>query len=287
MPVLQAWSRPIVSPDEHPKIDVLGAILDAMAARRAQQPVARSLVVGVCGAQGSGKSTLAAQLVAQLPAAATLSLDDLYLTRAEREELARRVHPLLAVRGVPGTHDVDLGRELFDALDARRPLVLPRFDKGIDDRTPPSAWEQHDAPLDTLVFEGWCIGARPEHAAALDRPCNQLERDEDPDGAWRRYVNTALAGPYQALFSRVDLMVFLAAPSFETVVEWRCEQEAALLATRPDSPRAMDRSAIGAFCALYERTTRALLRDMPGRAAVVAALDARRRCIRLDLRDQA
>jgi D-glycerate 3-kinase len=287
MPVLQAWSHLIVSPDEDAEINVPGAILAAIAARRARLPVARPLVVGVCGAQGSGKSTLAQQLVDRLPAAATLSLDDLYLTRAEREDLAHRVHPLLAVRGVPGTHDVALGLELFAALDARRPLVLPRFDKGIDDRAPPSAWEQRDAPLDTLVFEGWCIGAQPEPAAALDRPCNTRERNEDLDGTWRRYVNTALAGPYRALFARVDLMVFLAAPSFETVVDWRCEQEAALLAARPDAPRAMDRHAIEAFCALYERTTRALLRGMPSRADVVVALDAQRRCMHLDLRGRA
>jgi hypothetical protein len=141
--------------------------------------------------------------------------------------------------------------------------------------------------LDTLVFEGWCIGAQPEPAAALDRPCNTRERNEDLDGTWRRYVNTALAGPYRALFARVDLMVFLAAPSFETVVDWRCEQEAALLAARPDAPRAMDRHAIEAFCALYERTTRALLRGMPSRADVVVALDAQRRCMHLDLRGRA
>src|SRR4051794_14728731 len=70
----------------------------------------RPLLLGLCGAQGSGKSTLAARLAARLGArgqrAAILSLDDLYLPRAERARLARDVHPLLATRGVPLTHDV-------------------------------------------------------------------------------------------------------------------------------------------------------------------------------------
>ena len=37
---------------------------------------------------------------------AVLSLDDLYLTRAQRQRLALDVHPLLATRGPPGSHDL-------------------------------------------------------------------------------------------------------------------------------------------------------------------------------------
>jgi hypothetical protein len=47
---------------------------------------------------------------------AVLSLDDLYRTRAERQAMARQVHPLFATRGVPGTHDVDLGLATIAAL---------------------------------------------------------------------------------------------------------------------------------------------------------------------------
>jgi D-glycerate 3-kinase len=72
-------------------------------------------------AQGSGKTTLARALAtaatAQGITTACLSLDDLYLTRAERLELSAKVHPLLATRGVPGTHDVSLGLRVIDALD--------------------------------------------------------------------------------------------------------------------------------------------------------------------------
>src|SRR5688500_9764536 len=81
----------------------------------------QALLVGVSGCQGSGKSTLASLLVLLLKEmmglnAINLSIDDFYLTRAEREMLARTVHPLLATRGVPGTHDVDLALKTIVSL---------------------------------------------------------------------------------------------------------------------------------------------------------------------------
>ena len=84
----------------------------------------RSLLVGINGAQGSGKTTACAFLEVLLAErglkAVTVALDDLYLTRAEREALARDEHPLFLTRGVPGTHDVDLGMALLDDLLAGR-----------------------------------------------------------------------------------------------------------------------------------------------------------------------
>ncbi|NOU04542.1 MAG: adenylyl-sulfate kinase, partial [Novosphingobium sp.] len=79
------------------------ALLEPLLARIAGWHGDGLFVLGICGAQGSGKSTLAAALAQRLAAqglrAATLSLDDLYLTRAERQALARDVHPLFATRG--------------------------------------------------------------------------------------------------------------------------------------------------------------------------------------------
>src|SRR5688500_15694753 len=70
----------------------------------------RSRIHAIAGLQGSGKSTLAAQVAALACErglrVAVLSVDDFYLGRRERLALARRVHPLLATRGPPGTHDV-------------------------------------------------------------------------------------------------------------------------------------------------------------------------------------
>src|SRR5690606_6064425 len=88
-------------------------------------------LIGISGAQGSGKTTLARAAAGAL-GCAHLSLDDVYLTRAERERMAHEVHPLFITRGPPGTHDLDLLAATFAALGAAGPdntTALPAFDK--------------------------------------------------------------------------------------------------------------------------------------------------------------
>ncbi|MEN5061795.1 kinase [Luteimonas sp. TWI1416] len=236
-------------------------------------------VLGISGLQGTGKSTLAAQLAdagrARGLAIAVLSLDDLYLDRDARQTLARTVHPLLATRGPPGTHAVALGCALLDTLRAGGIARLPRFDKGCDDRRPPADGASA-GPVALTVFEGWCLGATPEPADALATPINALERDEDPDGTWRRWCNTALARDYPALWQRMDRLLFLQPPGFEVVPSWRWQQEQALRRATPDRA-GMDRAQVERFVQHYERVSRRLLRTLPDAADVVIALDAQRR----------
>ena len=136
-------------------------------------------LVGVTGSQGSGKTTTARALARLLDArglrAAILSLDDLYLPLADRRRLAAEVHPLFLTRGVPGTHDVDLGVAILEGLAAPGATLMPRFDKATDDRA--SAWDVHEGPFDVILFEGWCVGARPQAPGALIQPVNDLERE--------------------------------------------------------------------------------------------------------------
>ncbi|MEQ1497513.1 MAG: kinase [Novosphingobium sp.] len=245
------------------------------------------LVVGICGAQGSGKTTLCAALEAALTAqgaaAATLSLDDLYLTLAERQALAQQVHPLFCTRGVPGTHDPALGLAVIAALDRKQPAPLPRFDKGTDDRAPPQSWPHAPARTQVLLLEGWCLGAAPQPGAALAAPVNALEADEDPGAVWRTHANTALAGPYQTLFARIDLLVLLAAPSWDVVASWREEAEDKL--RRSGAARAMDRAALARFIQHYQRLTRWILAEMPARADLVVRLGAAREVLKVGSAD--
>ncbi len=241
-------------------------LVSAIVAKRQQQ--GRPIVVGLCGAQGSGKSTTASRLAAQLGAAgqptAVLSIDDFYLTLAERTALARDIHPLLITRGVPGTHDVGLARDTITALlsaGAGDTVAAPCFDKTIDDRAPAGEWPIHQGPLAVVLLEGWCVGARPQHDAALIDPVNALERDEDADGRCRRHVNDQLAGPYADLFRCLDLRLFLKAPDFSVILRWRQQQEQGLVRVAGRSQAAMDESALLRFIAHYERITRHLLDD--------------------------
>ena len=248
--------------------------LAAELARRAQHK--RPLVVGINGAQGSGKSTLCRFLEELLAEqglrAVTLSLDDLYLTRAQRQDLAATVHPLFATRGVPGTHDVALGLDLLDRLARGEPVSLPCFDKAADDRA--THFRRTDGAVDVVLLEGWCLGAVPQQEEALDRPVDRLEREEDPDGVWRRAVNERLATDYAALFSRLDLLVMLRVEGFEAVRANRLLQEQKLARRQPAGTRVMDAAALDRFLMHYERLTRWMLQEMPARADILYLIGA-------------
>ncbi len=232
------------------------------------------MVLGISGAQGSGKSTLAASLPFLLAErglrAVVLSLDDLYLGQSQRLELARAIHPLLATRGVPGTHDVDLGLRTISALRRGEAIQLPSFDKYRDDRMPIRGGERQSDPIDVLVFEGWCIGARPQSEEALLAPINDLERTEDAHGTWRRYVNCTLGSSYQSLFAEIDQLIYFKAESLDGVYRRRVEQERKLRNRHPGSGGGlMDTTQLRRFVALFERITRHMLLDLPSRADVV------------------
>lgn len=251
----------------------------AVLAKQRQGP----LIVGINGAQGSGKSTLCRLLETILMEgfslkAASVSIDDFYYTRAERKKLAEQVHPLLATRGVPGTHDVGLGLALLDKLaaqEADRQVAIPVFDKAIDDRTPIDEWPCTSLPLDLILFEGWCVGARPQAESALTSAVNLLEANEDQDGIWRRYVNARLRDDYAELFGRLDLLIMLKIPAMECVFEWRSLQERKLAAQREDAKAThiMTPAELDRFIMHYERLTRHMLKEMPEAADIVLRLD--------------
>jgi D-glycerate 3-kinase len=264
-----AWPAQLPAPRRAELAVHASAIAGWLAAYRSRS--GGPAVLAVNGGQGSGKSTLAALVAVQLERrrglrAAVLSLDDLYLPRAERQRLARTVHPLFATRGVPGTHDPALGVQVLEALtDGAGTVAVPAFDKARDDRLPEAAWRRVEAPVDVVLFEGWCVGARPEPEARLAAPVNALERDEDPDGRWRRAVNAALAGPYRPLFDRADALLVLRVPDFDAVRRWREEQEREL---RSRTGGGMDPQAVQRFVDHYERLTRHMLATLPERAAL-------------------
>lgn len=287
--------------------DFVAAVLDDALAVASPAPA----VYGIVGLQGTGKSTLAAQMAALAKTrgllVVVLSIDDFYLGRRERLRLGRQVHPLLATRGPPGTHDVALACATIDALLGKRkrgqsefcvrrappfagsrqaklhsdpfppfsPVRLPRFDKIADRRLPPSRWLRVTRQPDLIVLEGWFLKVPAEPDESLIEPLNALERAEDRDGIWRGYVNTALANDYAPLWQRIDRLLFLHGPGFGIVADWRWQQEATLQAAQPHR-RAMDRATVERFVLFFERVSRQALRTLPAIADATIRLDAMR-----------
>lgn len=232
-------------------------------------------LIGISGAQGSGKSTLCRQYVEAHPRVAHFSLDDVYLTKAERIWRADNISSfnaarnqdgnfyvthvprpeierLLLTRGPPGTHDLGLAKAVIGRL--REPVLtnLPRFDKSADDRAPEADWPVFQGPAEAILVDGWCLGAAPP---APSEPINEVER-EDADGIWRRETEMQLRKAYAPFFALFDAILYLKPPSWETVKRWRAEQEVETLG-HPLAPE--DQARLERFMQHYERITRSMM----------------------------
>jgi D-glycerate 3-kinase len=209
------------------------------------------------------------------PGAVHFSINDVYLGKATRRSLATRVHPLFATRGPPGTHDVGLFHATLDGLqkadsDSRTPI--PAFDKATDDTLPRTRWSTVRARPNLILVDGWCLGAATQDPRDLRKPVNSLEEGEDPNLAWRTAVNDFLFSPYQQVFARFDAILYLRAPDFGIVLDWRCQQEESLLGR---SLTNKERERIARFVQHYERITRHMM-DGARRADLEIQLDPRR-----------
>ena len=216
----------------------------------------------VSGAQGIGKSTIVENIAASSGGKIlALSLDDFYLTKPERKVLAESVHPLMQMRGAPGTHDLSLMHDTLDALVAPtswKPVLAPLFHKAIDDRVSSSNWRAIEKQPDVIIIEGWMMGVLPDPSSPVSAPVNDIEA-EDADGRWRRYQEDQLSREYAKLWDRADSFFHLDAPNFECVLQWRLQQEQSNLALGDKPLSDAQRSWVSRFIQHYERLTRRML----------------------------
>ena len=164
--------------------------------------------VGLAGGQGTGKTTTSSLLKIILTKYFKLkvfkiSIDDFYKTRKERISLSKRVHPMLLTRGVPGTHDIDMGLDLIEELSQATPdheTRIPAFCKPKDKHYPIEEWPIYRGKPDFIFFDAWCGGAKPLPEENWLPPLNSLEAEEDPEGVWSKWSNQELSKEYQTLF---------------------------------------------------------------------------------------
>ncbi|WP_404343837.1 HAD-IIB family hydrolase [Pseudoalteromonas mariniglutinosa] len=242
----------------------------------------QTMLVAVNGCQGSGKTTLADFLMTWVNSntefnSVAMSIDDFYLPANSRAQLAKQVHPLFATRGVPGTHDTALLQQtLSDLLAAKTHIPLPQFDKQTDNPVDKADWPSNQQPVDIIFFEGWCVASTPQQPYQLQQAINELEQQEDPEGIWRRCVNSCLANEYQTIFAMIDYTVMLKAPSFADVFAWRLEQEQKLLAKKGAGKGTFNETELRRFIAHFERITCENLNSLAASADAVLTLDSQR-----------
>ena len=189
------------------------------------------LIQGFLGGQGTGKTTLTAVLTLILShlgyQTISLSLDDLYLTYADRQILQSQ-DPRLARRGPPGTHDLELGLQVLAQLKQNRSTVnIPRFDKslwrGAGDRTQSEAVSN----AEIILFEGWFVGAHPIDPVLFETaPAPILTA---ADRAFAQDMNARLQD-YLPLWQQIDRLIVLYVPDYRLSKQWRKQAEHQMIA---------------------------------------------------------
>ncbi len=240
-------------------------------------------IIGLSGGQGAGKSTITGILkfIFRINYGLELcvfSIDDFYKTKKERKEMSKKIHPLFLTRGVPGTHDVTLLNRTFKNLKKKAftTTLIPKFDKSMDDRSNKSKWTKVKQPPNIIIFEGWCVGARHQRDSALLKPINFIEKKYDTNFKWRKKVNLELKKNYKKLFSKIDKLIYLKAPSFDHIFEWRLLQEQKLKLTSKNK-KTMSKAEIRKFIMFYERITRQMMKDSEKISDLIILLDKKHR----------
>ncbi len=227
-----------------------------------------SLIVGLSGGQGSGKTTIAQILKIILKdyykiGCNSFSIDDYYKTLKERKKMVKNNSRLFLTRGVPGTHDTKMLYRDIKKLKKNnfRTIMIPCFDKAIDDRLPKRYWKKFKRNQNIIIFEGWCVGAKAQKSNDLKRPVNELEKKYDQDLSWRKKVNNELKKNYSKIFKMIDTMIYLKVPNFSYVHKWRLLQEKKL-AIKSKGKKIMNKQQIKTFIMHYERVTKTMLKDL-------------------------
>jgi len=197
-----------------------------------REKLGRPLIQGILGVQGTGKTTLAQILIFILAKigcnAISVSLDDLYKTYGDRQQLKQQ-DPRLIWRGPPGTHDVELGIQLLDKCRQFSPsnspqqlIEIPRFDKslfaGAGDRTTP----EFVSNLDLVFFEGWCVGVPPIDSGVFDFAPPPIITEADRKFA--RDINEKLQD-YLPLWQQLDSLIVLYPKDYRVSKKWRLQAE--------------------------------------------------------------
>ena len=184
---------------------------------------------------------------------------------------------MLLIRGVPGTHDINMMLNFFRKLKSKKfkRLKLPTFNKAIDDRCNKKRWYDLKKRPDVIIFEGWCVGAKSERSISLKRSINLMEKAKDQKQIWRKYVNQQLKSKYKNLYSQLNCLIYLRAKNFSLLQKWRLKQEGKLWIKSKvkTNSKIMSRRDVLNFMQTYQRITQNMFRYAPKYASIIFNLN--------------
>ena len=241
-----------------------------------QKSKKKTVIISLSGGQGAGKSTLAKIFQIILSTiyklnVVNISIDDFYRTSKERKKLSKFTHPLFMTRGVPGTHDSKMLLQIIKRLKNKNfeKLTVPKFDKSKDDRLKRNFWQKITKKPDIVIFEGWCVGAKPQSKKDLMKPINLLEIKEDKKLTWRKKVNNELKINYKKIFKLIDYKIYIKVPSFKRVFKWRLLQEKKL-GLKSKNKSVMKTSELKRFIMFYERITKSMMKNLKDNNIIIS-----------------
>jgi D-glycerate 3-kinase len=240
------------------------------------QTAVKPYIIGITGSPGAGKTTLSNSLKTVISSKGIncliLCIDDFYLSKLQRIKLSRDVHPLCLTRGVPGTHNINLLDKTLSMLSkpsSYTELLLPVFSKSDDDILDKSEWLVYKDKPDIIIFEGWCLGARPDFIG-LDY-VNNLERFKDKEAIWKKWTIKNCKN-YLKLWAYYDKLIMIKPSNFESVIKSRWNQENDIF--KLTGMRLFkSHSDIVNFCSYYESWTHGMWNNLSHEVDILLTRD--------------
>ena len=131
---------------------------------------------------------------------------------------------------------------------------------------------------DILILEGWCCGCSPLEKKFLNKNINKLE-EKDKNNIWRNYYNNKLNSDYKSLFKMFDKTIFLKAPSFNFVLNWRLKQEK-MNTSKNKNQIKMNKKEILYFISHYEKITKWMFKKLTHEADLVLKINQKQEIIK-------
>ena len=226
----------------------------------------------IAGPQGSGKSSLSKLIKLYLEkfydkSVIIICMDDFYLSKKQRTQLSKNIHPLFLTRGVPGTHDLGLmNKKIKQILNKEFPIYLPIFDKVSDTR---KRTYKKVLKADVIIFEGWCAGAQPVDLNYLQKNFNNLEKNKDKNFIWRNSYNKYL-NEYQKIFSKFNYFIYFQFNHWDHVLNWKYKQELELRDKKKDLAL---KKYLKEFVQYYEKVSKWMHLKVPKYCNILIKLD--------------